>query len=317
MLMQWRVFIKLLIALFFVTALMATSHAGPIVDNITGTFSQGGSISMTGSGFGAKNPVKPLVLANFETSIQSNSTLSLTLCEEDTATSINRSGIETLPFMRMNFADVEGNGIEDMIAGNKNGFVYRYRNSGDPVVNPWRQIPGYFSGVKAGAFSSPALADFDGDGKMELIIGTGGFSSDSGKILFFRNEGSRTNPSWRLIPALTLSIGNDAAVTVVDYDFDGRPDIIACNSEGKIFFFRNVSSGHDLKFIRETNPLVKSNFGMYAVPAAKKIGNSVFLAVGNSMGKLFLFELKKNGIGVAARQIGVGLRTKTFASPVS
>jgi hypothetical protein len=239
----------------------------------------------------------------------------ITLCEEDTATSVNRSGIDTLPFMRMNFADVEGNGIEDMIVGNKNGFVYRYRNSGDPLVNPWRQIPGYFNGVKAGAFSSPALADFDGDGNLELIVGTGGFSSDSGKILFFRNEGSRTNPSWRLMPALTLSIGNDAAVTVADYDFDGRPDIIACNSEGKIFFFRNVSSGHDLKFIRDTSPPLKSNFGMYAVPAARKTGNSVFLAVGNSIGKLSLFELKKNGAGVSARQIGVGLKTKTFASP--
>ena len=237
------------------------------------------------------------------------------LCEEDTATSINRSGIETMPFMRINFADIEGDGMQDMVVGNKNGYIYLYRNAGDPVARPWRQTSGYFEGVKAGAFSSPALADLDGDGKMELIIGTGGFSSDSGKIRFFRNEGSGTNPSWKLIPNLTLSIGNDAAVTVADYDFDGKPDIIACNSEGKIFFFRNVSSGRDMKFIRDTNPPIRSNFGMYAVPAAKKTGDRVVLAIGNSMGKLVLFELKKNGGGLSVRQIKVGIRTKTFASP--
>ena len=98
-------------------------------------------------------------------------------------------------------------------------------------------------------------------------------------------------------------------MTVADYDFDGRPDIIACNSEGKLFFFRNVSSGHDMKFIRDTNPPIRANFGMYAVPAAKKIGDRIFLAIGNSMGKLFLFELKKNGGGLSARQIKVGITT--------
>jgi hypothetical protein len=236
-------------------------------------------------------------------------------CKEDTATSINRSGIENMPFMRINFIDVDGDGIQDMIVGNKKGYVYRYKNSGDPLAHPWQQMSEYFEGVKAGAFSSPALADLDGDGRAELIVGTGGFSSESGKILFFRNEGGVRNPLWKRIPDLALSIGNDAAVTVVDYDFDGRPDIIACNSEGKILFFRNVSTGRDLKFARDTNPPVTANFGMYAVPTGKRIGNKVFLAIGNSMGKLFLFEIIKNGGGLSARQIKVAVMSKTFAAP--
>jgi WD40 repeat protein len=235
-------------------------------------------------------------------------------CKEDTAQSINRSGIETMPFMRINFTDIDG-GVQDMIVGNKKGYVYRYKNSGEPLARPWQLIPGYFDGVKAGAFSSPALVDLDGDGKEELIVGTGGFSSDSGKVFFFRNEGSTSNPLWKRIADLSLSIGNDAAVTAVDYDFDGRPDIIACNSEGKIFFFKNVTTGRDLKFVRDTNPPVKATFGMYAVPAAKRIGDKVFLAVGNSMGKLVLFEIKKIKGVLSARSIKIGIKTKTFASP--
>jgi hypothetical protein len=236
-------------------------------------------------------------------------------CEEDTAKSINRSGIENMPFMRINFIDIDGDGNQDMIVGNKNGYIYWYKNSGAPLVRPWQQISEYFNGVKAGAFSSPALADLDGDGVTELIVGTGGFSSDSGKILFFRNAGSVKNPSWKRIPDLTLSVGNDAAVTVVDYNFDGRPDIIACNSEGKIFFFKNVSTDHDLKFVKDTNPPIKANFGMYAVPTAKKIGDRVVLIIGNSMGRLVMFDIKKSGNGLVARQSKVGITTKAFASP--
>ncbi len=236
-------------------------------------------------------------------------------CSEVTAKSTNRSGIESMPYMRINFIERGGSGRQDMVIGNKNGHIYLYQNMGDPAMHPWQQIFGYFGDVKAGAFSSPALADLDGDGKPELVVGTGGFSSESGKVLFFRNEGSEESPRWKRTGDPALSVGNDAAVTVVDYDFDGRPDIIVCNSEGKIFFFRNVSSGKELRFVKDSSPPIKTNFGMYAVPAAKKIGDRVVLVVGNSMGKLFMFEIRKDGKGVKARQHNIGIRAKTFASP--
>jgi WD40 repeat protein len=201
-----------------------------------------------------------------------------------------------------------------MVVGNKSGYVYLYKNSGDPVQHPWQSIA-YFEGVKAGAFSAPAMGDLDGDGRAELILGTGGFSSESGKVFFFRNEGSLQRPEWKRMSDPVLSIGNDAAVTIVDYDFDGKPDIIACNSEGKIFFFRNVSTGGVLKFVKDALPPVKANFGMYAVPSAKKIGDRVMLVIGNSMGKLFMFEIRKSGSGLSARQVKVGISAKAFVSP--
>jgi hypothetical protein len=129
------------------------------------------------------------------------------------------------------------------------------------------------------------------------------------------NVGSAESPSWKRLDDPVLSIGNDSAVTIVDYDFDGKPDIIACNSEGKIFFFRNKSIGGKLIFAKDLFPPVKANFGMYAVPSARKIGNGVMLVIGNSMGKLFMFEIRKNGSGLSARQIRTGISVKAFASP--
>ena len=70
-----------------------------------------------------------------------------------------------------------------------------------------------------------------------------------------------------------------------------------------------------MKFVKDASPPVKANFGMYAVPSAKKIGDRVMLVIGNSMGKLFMFEIRKNGSGLSARQFKVGISAKAFVSP--
>jgi hypothetical protein len=202
-----------------------------------------------------------------------------------------------------------------MVAGRKDGRVSLYRNSGDQHLNHWQMMPGYFDGITVGAFSSPAVGDIDGDGKLELVVGTGGFSPDSGKLLFFRNEGTTVSPRWTRINAPDIRVGNDAAVTIVDFNFDGKPDIIVGNSEGKLFFYRNESTLTDIKFTQDLSLFQKRSFGMYAVPAAVKVHDRVLLMVGNSMGKLYLFELKKNNSNVAITEKKMKPFTKAFASP--
>ena len=59
----------------------------------------------------------------------------------------------------------------------------------------------------AGAFSSPAVGDIDGDGRPELILGTGGFSSESGRVLIYKNSGSTDRPSWVKMDIPKVSVG--------------------------------------------------------------------------------------------------------------
>ncbi|MGD0887566.1 MAG: FG-GAP repeat protein [Thermodesulfovibrionales bacterium] len=234
-------------------------------------------------------------------------------CTEDTQLNFNKSGIDAIPFVRVAFFDVDGVGLKDMIVGSKDGSLHLYKHSEDPRVDHWQVREGYFKGISAGAFSSPAMADIDGNGKAEVVVGTGGFSSDSGKILFFKNVGSRNSPVWRKIEGIDLKIGNDASVCLVDYHFDGKPDIIAGNSAGKLFFFRNVSKKGKIRFVQEK--LLQRSFGMYAVPAAVKINDRVFVMVGNAEGHLSLFELKKNGTGISIKETKIKLFAGRFASP--
>lgn len=236
-------------------------------------------------------------------------------CTEDTGSNFNKLGIETLPFPKIVFYDIDGDGLPDMIAGSKDGRLYLYKNSGSKKGLSWQPEPGYFKGIAAGAFSSPAIGDLDGDGKAEVVVGTGGFSSNSGTLLFFKNEGTGASPVWTKIKDLHLNVGNDASVTIVDYNFDGKPDIIAGNSEGKIFFYKNVSTGGIIRFKKDHSLLGKRSFGLYAVPAAVKAGRAVALIIGNSTGRLFLFELRNKGKNISVKELKTTLSAKSFAAP--
>jgi WD40 repeat protein len=236
-------------------------------------------------------------------------------CREETERSFNLTGIEAMPFIRTTFIDVDGDGKQDMIAGSKGGTLQLYRNKADGTSQRWELQKGYFDGIKLNAFSAPAMADLDGDGKLEVVVGAGGFSSESGKIIIFRNEGTVRSPKWSQIKHIDLKVGNDATVTAVDFDHDGKIDIIASNSNGKVFFFKNTSAGSVIRFSQVHSPFKDKSFGMYAVPSAVLINDKLFVAIGNALGKLSMFEMKSNGGTFSMRELKSPLATRSFASP--
>lgn len=61
-----------LIALF-IGCSAVKALAGPSISSVSGTISQGSTVTITGGGFGQKNPAKPLIWADFESSIQPTS----------------------------------------------------------------------------------------------------------------------------------------------------------------------------------------------------------------------------------------------------
>ncbi len=235
-------------------------------------------------------------------------------CKEDTDQNFNMSGLATSPFLKVAFYDMNGDGLEDMISGDKYGRLNLYENSGDQQKRQWKLVKGYFDGIKISAFSAPAVGDIDGDGRPEVVVGTGGFSSESGRILFFKNAGTDDSPQWEAIKNLNIRIGNDAAATIVDYNFDGRPDIIAGNSEGRIFFFKNTSTKKNISFKQDKSVPLKRSFGMYAVPAAVKINDRVILVIGNSRGKLYMFEMNKDG-RLSEKKLSINASAKMFLTP--
>jgi len=234
-------------------------------------------------------------------------------CEENTSSVFNRSGLEVLPFARLVFFDMYNDGTQELIAGGKDGLLRMYKRRSGGGNAPWIEVTGYFHGIQVGAFSSPAVADLDLDGKPEIIVGTGGFSSESGRIIVFKNAGSLDKPLWQRVDMPVIDVGDDAAPTVADVNGDNKPDLIIGNSTGALMLYRNTTSQGKISFTRDHDFFKGINIGMYGMPAATVSNNRLIIVAGNSMGKLYLLE-KQHG-NRSWQKSGLRMEFSNFAAP--
>ncbi|MBI5102847.1 MAG: VCBS repeat-containing protein [Nitrospirae bacterium] len=235
-------------------------------------------------------------------------------CEDDTRIVFNSCGLDILPFLRPVFADIDQDGIRDLVAGSKDGAIRLYKKEGTDERPVWRLVEHYFDGIEAGAFSAPAVGDIDNDGRPEVLVGTGGFSPDSGRVLVYRNIGTPAGPAWKMIEGLNISVGNDATPALFDVDGDGRPDLIVGNSTGGLVLYRNKSDSRGAAFRKDTAFFNGTNAGMYAAPAVASSGNKTLMVVGDSMGRLLLFEKSGKGDPKWSRS-RLNINVPNFASP--
>ncbi len=126
------------------------------------------------------------------------------------------------------------------------GYVYLARNTGtneSPAYQPAVKIMTGDRPLETYGAPSPSLADMDGDGDLDLVCGEflDGFT-------YFRNTGTRTAPVYERGRRLRDTAGAYLAMhvqmitpVVVDWDKDGRPDMICGDEDGRVAFIRNAA----------------------------------------------------------------------------
>lgn len=124
--------------------------------------------------------------------------------------------------------DVDGDGRNEIAVGSWDFRVYLFRSNGTLMPGFPPNPSGLGHGIRDSIWSSPALADLDGDGKLEIVIGADthaeGFpinSPDGGAIHVFRMNGTELPGFPQYVNQTVMS-----SPAVGDIDGDGFLDIV-------------------------------------------------------------------------------------------
>lgn len=159
------------------------------------------------------------------------------------------------------FGDLDGDGDLDLIKVTAEPFLYVYENTGHSrFVERGRMTSGgslFVLGANKGrrAWPNITFADWDGDGDPDLFV-TSSDGPDSGNAVVYENttvRGGQINfvNRGRLLTQTGKPTADAwfATICPVDWDGDGKKDIIACRDK-KIEFHKNIGTTKSLKDIK-------------------------------------------------------------------
>lgn len=143
-------------------------------------------------------------------------------------------------FSKPALADVDGDGDLEVFAGNGDGTVSFFENTGTvsaPVYTPRTGASNPMDGVDVGIDSTPTLGDVDDDGDLDLIVG-----KSDGKFTFFENTGTAMAPVFSALtgaanPLDGEDVGSGSGPALGDLDGDNDLDLIVGDGTGMFSYF--------------------------------------------------------------------------------
>lgn len=138
------------------------------------------------------------------------------------------------------FVDIDDDGDFDLFTGQLDGNILFFRNVGTRFNASWaNSLFNPFGLSDVGSRSKPAFCDIDKDGDHDLFVG-----NENGDLIFFRNIGTKTNPSFATPitnPFGLTNIGTNSTPSFADIDNDGKEDLFVGSGLGNIYYFRNTT----------------------------------------------------------------------------
>ncbi|MDD5530778.1 MAG: T9SS type A sorting domain-containing protein [bacterium] len=200
----------------------------------------------------------------------------------DSITSLDRSG--------PGFTDIDGDGDFDLFMGSRDGLMRFYQNVGTADSADFTLVTDLFNYLDFGGFTTPAFADIDEDGKIDMYIGNG-FTSD-GKIRKLKNIGLDNWEYETKNYGDTINAGAYSAPAFVDINADSKLDLFIGNTDGVIYLYANTGTGASPVWVLTTANFSSIDVGKYSKPTFWDIDadNDMDLFIGNDSGKIYFYR---------------------------
>lgn len=147
----------------------------------------------------------------------------------------NQFGILDRENATPDFADIDGDGDFDLFIGEYLGNTSYFRNDGTITAPNFVFVSTNPGGiVNVGNYAAPTLADLDGDGDLDMMIG-----DNNGDFRYYENTGSSTAFNFgaeQLNPFGLSAVADDATPDFQDIDNDGDLDMITGSDESQVYY---------------------------------------------------------------------------------
>lgn len=207
--------------------------------------------------------------------------------------------------------DVDGDGLQDLVMGVIGG-AFTPRRTSIANLHVVRQVSrGRFERVTdrllrtidVGSDAMPNLADLDGDGDLDLLVGNriSPESDTTAFVSWFENTGGRTTPAFRARGTLPMRGEFHYAPSVADLDGDGRPDLALGTWRDKVQWWRNTGTAQAPRYELADSALITLTRGSNTTPAFSDLDGDgdMDLVVGEASGQLNLY--RNDGSSTAPR----------------
>jgi len=141
--------------------------------------------------------------------------------------------------------DYNGDGKKDLIVGERNGTIRIYLNTNtddDPQFNGYTFLRLGAVNYDCGLNSHIFFVDWNKDGKVDLLVG-----EDGGKVHLLINVSPTSTPVfnravWLQDGVSTLTTGNEASPVMVDWNRDGKRDLLCGDYNGNVNYWENTGT---------------------------------------------------------------------------
>jgi uncharacterized protein (DUF2141 family) len=132
--------------------------------------------------------------------------------------------------------DLDGDGLLDLLIGEEEGNINHYKQE-EFNSTSFTLVTENFNSIDVGIWSAPTVADLEGDGLLDLLIG-----AEDGKISHYKQD-TANSTSFAFVTSTfnSIDVGGHSVPTITDLTGNGLLDLLIGEYDGEIYHYEQVS----------------------------------------------------------------------------